>query len=107
MERNGSTLRLPGGAPEDLGRGLVEPGGEILGGHAVSNLLHLADPAPALSARRALGTGEALLELGDREPPLLEQRVLDSLDARERSDREQQGRAALRPAGVGSFQRRG
>ena len=59
-----------------------------------------------LRARRALGAREALLELGDREPPLLEQRVLDSLGPGELTHREQQGRAALRPAGIGRLQRR-
>src|SRR6185436_17297902 len=89
-------LRLLGRTTKDLGGGLVESRGQIVGGHALRNLLHLADPAPALAARRALGAGNVLLELRDREPPLFEQRVLDSLGPRELPHREQQGRAAFR-----------
>ena len=46
-----------------------------------------------LRLSRALGPGEPLLELGHRQPPLLEQRVLDSLRQRER--RTVSSRAAL------------
>jgi len=55
----------------------------------VRNLLHLADPAPALAACGALGTGEPLLERGDREPPLCAERLLDSLGPGELPNRQQ------------------
>src|SRR3954467_6811866 len=106
MEKKASTaLRVLRCAAEDLGRGLVKPCGEIVCVHAAGNFLHLSDPAPALAARRPLGAGDPLLELGDRETPLLEERVVDSLGPRELPYRQEERSGALRPAGVGRLQR--
>ncbi len=71
------------------------------------NLLHLPDPAPALAVRRPGGGRRALLELRQGEPPLREKLLLDALGSRERTYREEERCAALRPACVRSLERRG
>src|SRR5204862_2687824 len=62
-------------AAEDVGCSLVEALRRARGGEGGGDLLHLADPAPALRLRRALGALEPLSEARDRLAPLGEQRV--------------------------------
>src|SRR6266542_4569367 len=77
-------------AVEDLGRRPVESRGQPIGLERGRDLLHLADPAPALALGRALRGGEPLGQLRLRVPPFAREHVLDALGAREVADREQE-----------------
>ena len=93
-------------APEDLRGRLVEAWGQPVCGEGTRDLLHLADPAPALLLGRALGCCQAVRELRLRARPLGAERLLDALGAREISDREDKRGRSLRPRGVRALERR-
>lgn len=57
--------------------------------------------ASTLGEGGVCGRSRSLGQVGLRGSPLVEEFLVDSFSAREGSDREQQGRRALRPGGIG------
>ena len=94
-------LRVTRRPAVDLRGRLVELARQAGGAERPRNLVHLGDPAPALGERGACGGVRLRLQIGQRHPPFLEQRLLDPAGAGERARGEKERGAALRPRGVG------
>jgi hypothetical protein len=102
MSRDERTMRLA--VAVDRGCGVVEASRQTLRLERPGDLFHLANPAPALRRRRALGGREAIVEL--RWP--LRREVVPYVRAfGVRAQCEEQRARSLRPAGKRAFESRG
>src|SRR5206468_3594640 len=90
----------------DVRGGPVKASGQSRGLEARRDLLHLADPAPGLARLDGDDLG-ALLQLGLRAFPFLEQRSLDPFVCRERADRGEKRSRAFAPGRIAGLERGG